>query len=362
MKYVLLLSLSLLLGFSTSTLAQKKNLQIKINVADADSGRLILGTLSDNKYDTLKFRNHQCVFSRKIDEAGPMVISDEQRQYKIFFVDPGSTMELDLTLASMNLTRVSGSASNDIMTQLNVAQEPYHLAARDIQQKMQQPGANMDSLNQLIQLINVELKRTFRKHLADHADLEAMAFLVYSSMANDRNLNIGFADSLINTLQGKAKTCYYGQECIKLLSKQKAVTKGYKAPDFTLKDSSGKAYTLSKLKSKYILIDFWASWCGPCKAEIPHMKQAYAKYHSKGFEILSVSIDAKEDAWRQALRQFQMPWIHVLDIRGQKGSTMDLYHTPSIPKTLLIDAQGMIIDTDLRGPMLEQRLSELLHD
>ncbi|HNF71558.1 MAG TPA: TlpA disulfide reductase family protein, partial [Chitinophagaceae bacterium] len=135
----------------------------------------------------------------------------------------------------------------------------------------------------------------------------------------------------------------------------------YIAPDFTLPDSTGtKKYTLSKIKRSYLLVDFWASWCGPCKGEIPFMKTAYERFHKKGFEILSVSLDDKKDNWLNALRYFQMPWPQVSDVKGFRSVVNDLYPIPSIPKTLLLDPEGKIVATDLRGPALDQKLEELL--
>jgi thiol-disulfide isomerase/thioredoxin len=108
------------------------------------------------------------------------------------------------------------------------------------------------------------------------------------------------------------------------------------------------------------LIDFWASWCGPCKAEIPYLKTAYNNFHKKGFEIISVSLDDKKDKWTAALRQYQMPWIHISDVKGFQSQVNSLYHVPSIPKTLLLDKTGKIIATDLRGEALDRKLEELL--
>jgi thiol-disulfide isomerase/thioredoxin len=360
MKKIVLISCALLMA--AQVWAEKKNLKITGKVSDMDSGIVVMGTLSDNKFDTMRFKNHSFVYEGFISEASPMVIADDKKRYQIFFADPNSKIEMEVQMQNMNVSSIKGSVSNDTMRRLTGLQEPMHQAAQQIQQAYQRPGINQDSLSQIMGLISQELQRTFRQFIREHAEMEISAFAVYSSLANDRNLNIAFADTLIGMLKGKARTSFYGKECDKLVNKIKAVTKGYMAPDFTLKDSSGKPYTLSKYRGKYVLLDFWASWCGPCKAEIPHMKKAYSAYHDKGFEIISISINAKEDAWRTALKQFQMPWVHILDVRGEKGSTTDLYHTPTIPKTLLLDKTGMIIDTDLRGTMLEQKLSQLLTD
>jgi thiol-disulfide isomerase/thioredoxin len=159
----------------------------------------------------------------------------------------------------------------------------------------------------------------------------------------------------------EAVNSFYGQELNKMLAKLRAIEVGYMAPDFTLPDSSGKKkITLSSFRGKYVLIDFWASWCGPCKAEIPFLKQAYTKYQNKGFEIVSVSLDDKKPNWLAALNQYQMPWVHISDVKGFNSVVNELYHVPAIPKTLLLDQTGKIIAKDLRGPALDKKLDELL--
>ena len=161
-------------------------------------------------------------------------------------------------------------------------------------------------------------------------------------------------------LKGDARQSFFGKETAKSIEKLKSVTVGYTAPDFTVPDSSGKLYSLRTFRGHYLLVDFWASWCGPCKGEIPYLKEAYTRFHDKGFRILSVSLDDKRDAWMNALHTFQMPWPQVSDVNGFHSVVNELYPIPSIPKTLLLDPEGKIIATDLRGHALDQRLEQLL--
>lgn len=129
------------------------------------------------------------------------------------------------------------------------------------------------------------------------------------------------------------------------------------APDIILLDQNGKQVSLSSLRGKIVLIDFWASWCRPCRMEIPNLKNAYALYHKKGFEIYSVSIDKDRAAWIQALGVENMPWPTVHDAEN-KYSTM--YNVTSIPNTLLINKDGTIIAKNLRGSGVEEQLRILL--
>ena len=134
---------------------------------------------------------------------------------------------------------------------------------------------------------------------------------------------------------------------------------GKLAPDFTLNDTKGNPLTLSSLRGKVVLLDFWASWCGPCRRENPNVKRLYAKYHDKGFDVLGVSLDRKRAPWLSAIQKDELPWHHVSDIKGWQCAPAQLYKVRSIPATFLIGKDGKIIAKGLRGPMLEQKLKEI---
>ena len=132
---------------------------------------------------------------------------------------------------------------------------------------------------------------------------------------------------------------------------------GSLAPDIILMDKNGKQITLSSLRGKVVLIDFWASWCRPCRMEIPNLKIAYSKYNSKGFEIYSVSVDNDRSAWLQAVETEAMPWSNVHDAEKTYGT---MYNVTSIPNTLLIDKEGKIVAKNVRGSSLEEYLGQML--
>lgn len=135
---------------------------------------------------------------------------------------------------------------------------------------------------------------------------------------------------------------------------------GTQAPDIIMNDPSGKTLKLSDLKGKIVLIDFWASWCKPCRAENPNVVRVYNTYKSKGFEIFGVSLDKEKGAWEAAIQQDKLTWNHVSDLGFWNSPVVKTYNISGIPFTVLLDKEGKIIAKNLRGQQLEAKLAELL--
>ena len=132
--------------------------------------------------------------------------------------------------------------------------------------------------------------------------------------------------------------------------------------DLEAADENGESHALSEYagKGKWVLLDFWASWCGPCRAEMPNVKTAYRKYHDKGLEIVGFSFDEKKKAWLKAINDMNLTWIHLSDLKGWGSIAAEVYEIEGIPDNLLIDPKGKIVAHDLRGEELQQALAKYI--
>ena len=167
-------------------------------------------------------------------------------------------------------------------------------------------------------------------------------------------------EPIFNKLSDRLKNSDEGKALQERIIIAKRTNIGKAIMDFTQNDVNGKPFTLSSLKGKYILLDFWASWCGPCRSESPFILKAYNKFKNKNFEVVAVSLDDDREKWIKAIEQDGMPWIQLSDLAGVQNKVAVQYGVRAIPQNFLINPEGKIVAKDLRGEDVEKKLSELI--
>lgn len=202
--------------------------------------------------------------------------------------------------------------------------------------------------------IDVELKNFIKTHPRSPVS----GFVIYANFQN--NPPVAELEALYQSLDPELRASKFGKVALERLDRMRGTNVGYPALDFTQNDVNDKPVKLSSYKGKYVLVDFWASWCGPCRAENPNVVEAYNTYKNKGFDILGVSLDNTKDKWLKAIEKDNLTWTHVSDLKGWSNEVAVKYGIQSIPANLLLDKEGKIIAKNLRGEELKARLEELL--
>jgi thiol-disulfide isomerase/thioredoxin len=211
-------------------------------------------------------------------------------------------------------------------------------------------------------LLKIEKKKEQASFIKKHPDY-FISMVALNDVIGPLPTDVPSLQKLYKQLNKNLQQTATGLKTKATLDKFDAVSIGRIAPLFASTDTAGNAVNLSDFRGKYVLIDFWASWCGPCREENPVVVKAYQKYKDRKFEILSVSLDqpGKHDAWVKAIHDDQLSWQHVSDLKYWDSAVAKLYMVRSIPQNFLLDPKGKIIAANLRGHELDQKLAEFIH-
>ncbi len=220
-------------------------------------------------------------------------------------------------------------------------------------------SVKLDSINKAFteMLGNLEVK--MNQSLKDNNDVCATPYFINTTLLSDYSLDD--LKGYYNGLTDQVKASSAGKELKASLDRLGQVNVGGYAPDFTLTTPDGKKVSLSQFRGKVLLLDFWATWCGPCLREMPNVIALYKKYHSKGLEILGVSLDEEKsaDKWRQMIKDRGMNWNHGSSLQGWDCPVAKMFNVTAIPRMYIIDKDGKIIAQDLRGEALANKMAEI---
>lgn len=186
--------------------------------------------------------------------------------------------------------------------------------------------------------------------------------LVALSESAGTKVDVKKVEPVYKALRADLRNTDMGKELQQRILAAGTTAVGMQAPDFTQKDVSGKPVSLSSLKGKYVLVEFWASWCVPCRAGNPNLVKQYQLYKDKGFEIISVSLDNVKERWVEAIQKDGLPWIQVSDLKGWNNDVGRLYGVRAVPQSFLLDKDGKVIGNTLRDESLNSKLAEIFNN
>lgn len=236
------------------------------------------------------------------------------------------------------------------------------------QQKMQadyttasQNGDNnaMKAIQDEYQNLNAEYLKGLKDFIKSHPKSAMSAFIIANDL-NNANIPMEEMIEALGYVDKSLETNSNIRTANKRIESVRGTMVGYPANDFSQNTPEGKPLKLSDFKGKYVLIDFWASWCRPCRMENPNVVAAYNRFKEKGFTVLGVSMDSNKDAWVSAIRADNLTWPHVSDLKGWGNEVGIMYGVKGIPQNFLIDKEGKIVAKNLRGAELDQKLAEII--
>ena len=365
--------IALLILISSCTSQADKNSKkfvLQGETTDQDTGIIVLSYLSDTTYirDTADIKNGKFVFSGKISEPTKAILSDKKDLNRVFvFLEP-QNMRISLPTGKYEECKMTGSKTQNESDLLNKMKKPFYdriSILKDQKNKINDIKKNSknDSSKILLEIKAQEIDnlwfRTLKK--IDSMDIKfvlenpkSFLTIVYlSTLGSSEALSLDSTKSIFNGLDNSLKESSYGKNIIDDIRKKENIRIGTQAPDFKATDLNQQTVTLSQFKRKsFVLLDFWASWCVPCRESLPHLRTIYNKYHSKGFEIIAVSTDENRKAWIEAVKQNNTEmWYHILiaekwPCRPSLLTNDDIrqnYYNTAIPEQILIDKDGKII-------------------
>jgi len=303
-----------------------------------------------------------------IDEPVPAFLSlsedykKDAVQPKQFILDKGA-ISVEIT-SNLSNSIVKGSKAHDDLFQYNSEQAPFSEKVNAINEEAQRlsaGGVSADSIGRLFRIPFRDAGREladFQKKFVQKYTSAFVSLLLIPNIAGATN-NYIEAGNLLSGLSDEIQSGTTGKAIRDYINSQKKTSIGALAPDFALADTSGKKLALSKLKGKYVLLDFWAAWCKPCRDENPNVVQAFNTYKNNGFTVFGVSLDKEKKSWLKAIQDDGLQWQHVSDLKFWGSEAAALYGITSIPRNFLLDPNGMIIGRDLRGEDLLDKLEEI---
>lgn len=335
------------------------------NLQNAPEGVVVLSQYTDTRpkvLDTLEIKSNGD-FTFEFDSIGTPTFYElnlyGQRVVKLALFK--ENVDVKFNFSDPASLQIEGSQDSKEMLKLEKLMESYQVQVNQLNERYYEAMSknNAEAIRQIqLDAMNLESQQVVKVKEMIESMGNSFASLAAVGLLNPQN-DFPFIDALITKLNENYPGTIAILQMKQQLDEMRALAVGQVAPDIVLPDPSGKTTKLSDLKGKYVLIDFWAAWCKPCRQENPNVVRLFNQYNSKGFEVFGVSLDRSREDWVKAIADDRLTWTQVSDLQYFNSAAAVLYQIQAIPATYLVDPDGKIIAKDLRGPSLEAKLAEL---
>ncbi|WP_443939102.1 redoxin domain-containing protein [Pedobacter sp. MW01-1-1] len=315
---------------------------------------------------TVLSENGEFTFVRKTPQVDFFRVSIGTHEFMLIAKN-GDAIKLEADVADKNLTyKISGANEVDKLSELNDIRYQFSKNVESIQKEFDekvaiQPANRSAILEQMRPKYEGHIKEYSNNVLKFAEDNKGTLVGFYAinilTPQEYESEMVKYADDIKDKIKGNATVDAF----VKQMALLKTVQIGQPAPSFTINTAEGKPVSLSDYKGKYVMLDFWASWCQPCRQENPNVVKAYQAYKNKNFDILGISLDTEKQAWLNAVKADGLTWTQVSELRDFNGASVKAYQVAAIPSSFIIDPAGKIVAKNLRGEALEQFLAKTLH-
>ena len=321
--------------------------------------------------DTSEMKNGKFTVKANASEQGLYRLRFEKNAGYIFINDKDNIdFAADAKDSVLNTTKFNTPA-NATLTAFIMRLDSIHTnLINEDQQRKDYQQQNNDSMALIANSGFASSNEWYNNYLVKFIDTTSNPVNALFALGYTQDINIDTVKSLLNHLSAKypknSSVSAMVQQLDQYIASQSSQTQnndiapGKMAPDLTLPDENGKPFSLSSLRGKYVLVDFWASWCGPCRQENPNVVANYNQFKDKNFTVLGVSLDQDKKSWLKAIKDDGLAWKQISDLKFWNSEAAAKYHIEAIPFNVLIDPQGKIIATELRGSDLHDKLAEVL--
>ena len=323
-------------------------------------GKAIIATVNGSSLDTLAkadVKNGSFEFTGNVSEPTGAYIMVIGQRGAIPFMLENANITVNAGQAGLTVTGSEGQKIYDQFMAINTTTQQEAMKLQQEYQAANGDQAKMQAVQEAYAKLMTDAQAKETELIKANPDSYVSTFVIVSSMGQ---MEYEQLKERYNLLGEKAKASAQGKAIAAQIAKLESTAIGQIAPNFTITTPEGESISLYDIKGKVKLIDFWASWCGPCRGENPHVVEIYKEYHPKGLEIFGVSLDNNKEAWVKAIADDGLVWKHGSDLKGWQSAPAQLYSVSGIPHTVLLDENNKIIANNLRGDELKQKIAELL--